>query len=743
MPGPASRPMRPRPCRRPWTSPRSRSGSGASPRPSGSLRAVLHRPGPQAPAVAPLAADRDGSAGPQRRGRPAARVALGRPGAAAVGRRRRPARAAPRARRARLRALPAGVQPQPARGRRPGRPGEDDRLALAMARAYLATRAGDFGRAEAEIRGWLERRPDDPAVWKARLDWAVAAGRPGAGPRGDGARPGSPARRRRDPRAARLARPARWRRRGRTAARWKSSSGASRADRGHGPPGRAAPAGRRCRRPPCEHEATQGRHRRRARPLHPALQGRPIPRSISPSWPGWPIGWAAASRRAGSGPLARLRDPSNPSRAPRRRASTTRRHPNRRPPPAWPMSSGPRATPDRRSSARATWIPARPDAARSPGSRMRPRPPDWPASSRTTAARRSTSSPRWPAAGSACSTTTATGSSTSTASRAGPSRPAPRIPSTGGRCPAGRPAVSQPRRRDLRGRHGAIGHRGHAPRLRARRRRRRLRQRRPARPVRDPMAILCPVPQSGRRDVRGCHRAPPAWTATATGRPRPRSPTSTTTAIWTSMSVTTACGIPEHPLICKDPSGDDHPDLRPPHGSEPCPTTFSATTAAGSSTSPPGRGSSDRDGRGFGRRRGRPRRRRAGGPVRRQRQHGELTCSATRAACDSRRSGTRPASRPMPAAAIRPGWGWRAATSTATGGSTWRLQTFTANRRRSSTTWAGPLRRPHGGRRAGGAEPAPAGLRGGLPRRRQRRLARPDDGQRPRQRPAARCSPTR
>ena len=56
--------------------------------------------------------------------------------------------------------------------------GNDDRLALVLARAYLATRSGDFDRGVAELRGWIRRRPDDPAVWKARLDWAVAAERP-------------------------------------------------------------------------------------------------------------------------------------------------------------------------------------------------------------------------------------------------------------------------------------------------------------------------------------------------------------------------------------------------------------------------------------------------------------------------------------------------------------------------------------------------------------------------------------
>ena len=55
--------------------------------------------------------------------------------------------------------------------------GELDQRAIALARAYLATRSGDFERARAEIEACLNRRPDDPVVWKARLDWSVAAGR--------------------------------------------------------------------------------------------------------------------------------------------------------------------------------------------------------------------------------------------------------------------------------------------------------------------------------------------------------------------------------------------------------------------------------------------------------------------------------------------------------------------------------------------------------------------------------------
>ena len=53
---------------------------------------------------------------------------------------------------------------------------DDDRVWLGL--ADLATRTGRFD----EAGDWLTRceraRPDDPAVWRARLDWA----RPPAGP---------------------------------------------------------------------------------------------------------------------------------------------------------------------------------------------------------------------------------------------------------------------------------------------------------------------------------------------------------------------------------------------------------------------------------------------------------------------------------------------------------------------------------------------------------------------------------
>ena len=57
-----------------------------------------------------------------------------------------------------------------------GRP-DDGRLGLA--RAYLATRSGRFDQARVELEAVLNRRDDDPVVWRAWLDWAMAAGETG------------------------------------------------------------------------------------------------------------------------------------------------------------------------------------------------------------------------------------------------------------------------------------------------------------------------------------------------------------------------------------------------------------------------------------------------------------------------------------------------------------------------------------------------------------------------------------
>jgi thioredoxin-like negative regulator of GroEL len=52
---------------------------------------------------------------------------------------------------------------------------DDDRVCLA--RANLATRTGRFAEAEPWLDDCLHKRPDDPSVWRAVLDWALATGR--------------------------------------------------------------------------------------------------------------------------------------------------------------------------------------------------------------------------------------------------------------------------------------------------------------------------------------------------------------------------------------------------------------------------------------------------------------------------------------------------------------------------------------------------------------------------------------
>ena len=86
------------------------------------------------------------------------------------------------------------------------------------------------------------------------------------------------------------------------------------------------------------------------------------------------------------------------------------------------------------------------------------------------------------------------------------------------------------------------------------------RQRRPPRPVRHPLAVLCAVPQPGRRHVRGRHRGR-AWAATATGRRRRPSPTSTATATSTSTSATMPTGTRERSAPCPHPNDPDRSRL--------------------------------------------------------------------------------------------------------------------------------------------------------------------------------------
>lgn len=55
---------------------------------------------------------------------------------------------------------------------------EDDRVWLG--RGYLATRLGEFDEAERWLDACRDRRPADPVVWRARLNWALAANKPDA-----------------------------------------------------------------------------------------------------------------------------------------------------------------------------------------------------------------------------------------------------------------------------------------------------------------------------------------------------------------------------------------------------------------------------------------------------------------------------------------------------------------------------------------------------------------------------------
>ena len=76
-----------------------------------------------------------------------------------------------------------------------GRAPDDDRVWLG--RANLATWSGRFEEADRWLARCLERRPRDPAVWRARLDWARAVRRVDVGrtgPREPAGRWGGPGR---------------------------------------------------------------------------------------------------------------------------------------------------------------------------------------------------------------------------------------------------------------------------------------------------------------------------------------------------------------------------------------------------------------------------------------------------------------------------------------------------------------------------------------------------------------------
>ena len=173
-------------------------------------------------------------------------------------------------------------------------------------------------------------------------------------------------------------------------------------------------------------------------------------------WPVSPRSWAGQSRPGAGGAMQLRAEPAN-SEARSALARLDRAGPRQPEAVPLPVRGRPRL-----GSARTARTPDSPRPGRSrgplPRSPTTPRPPGS-ASSSTTARPRSASLPEtMSAAASACSTTTATAGSTSTVVQGGPF-PAGRRAADVGR----RPAVPQPGRRDVRGRHRRVGDLGDAP----------------------------------------------------------------------------------------------------------------------------------------------------------------------------------------------------------------------------------------------------------------------------------------
>ena len=264
---------------------------------------------------------------------------------------------------------------------------------------------------------------------------------------------------------------------------------------------------------------------------------------------------------------------------------------------------------------------------------------------------------------SACSTSTATAGSTSTASRAGPFPPAASAPS-GDRLFRNRGDGTFEDVTDAAGLAAMAGGYGHGvavgdydndghPDLFVTRWRR-----------------LRPLSQPGRRHLRGRRPQRPGWPATATGPLRRPSPTSTATATSTSTSATTWPGTPSNPTLCADPRSHGYALLLPPR------LRLAARPRLPQRRRPvrrrDRRGGNRRPRRpGPGRRGRRPRRRRPDRPLRGQRHVGQLPVPQPGGFRFEEIGHLRRASPATRRAATRRAWASPAATSTATAGSTW------------------------------------------------------------------------